>query len=115
LIKAWSGKMINLLQHIYALVDPREPDNIRYIGRTSKNLGARLNAHCNDTKVDARTVWIKSLAKEGIRPQIIPIASVIWAHTKSAVEAECIQQFKRWGYQLLNVVSTFSIDKALEL
>jgi hypothetical protein len=57
---------------IYALVDPRKPEECRYIGKTTLALNVRLNLHVNKSKRGHthRCNWLRKLAREGVRPQI---------------------------------------------
>lgn len=54
---------------IYALFDPREPDVVRYIGKTM-HPETRLNAHIRNSKYLKchRSSWIVSLLRDGIQP-----------------------------------------------
>jgi predicted DNA binding CopG/RHH family protein len=56
--------------YIYGLINPNEPDIIRYIGVT-KNLNQRMDAHlkCNDGS--ARANWIQGLLANKITPKMI--------------------------------------------
>ena len=55
--------------YIYSLIDPRNPNIIRYVGKT-KNPKKRIKEHINDSKRfnDYKSNWIKSLLKENISP-----------------------------------------------
>jgi len=49
---------MDTLFSIYALSDPRTPENTRYIGKTTQKLERRLNAHCKDFRGhNHRTSW----------------------------------------------------------
>jgi|SRR5579872_5441894 len=88
---------------IYTLTDPRKPEDIRYIGKTSQALKRRLSVHCADLKgTDHRTNWIKSLLNAGVKPTINQIATVLNEQDTAHVEIICIQQFKSFGYNLVN-------------
>lgn len=90
---------------IYALVDPREPEHVRYIGWTSKSLEARLSGHLNDV-LDARhrsykRNWLASLRKKGVLPEIVLVERVHsseWA----AKERFWIAAMKEEGDRLTN-------------
>jgi hypothetical protein len=62
--------------YIYSLIDPRNPDIIRYIGKT-KNPKKRFNEHLRDSKRfnDYKSNWIKSLFRENIKPEMIILES----------------------------------------
>lgn len=60
--------------HIYALVDPREPEVIRYIGKTYQRPSARLSTHVREAKRRSRRNhrlnWILGLLRLGVTPQL---------------------------------------------
>jgi hypothetical protein len=63
---------------IYGLVDPRN-NQLRYVGKTIQPLEDRLRLHVNDAqKIRRRHVctWIRSLQREGFRPEIFEIERV---------------------------------------
>lgn len=56
--------------YIYTLVDPRDPDKIRYVGKTI-NPEKRLYSHCNpSSNVDSyyHLNWLKALKKNKVKP-----------------------------------------------
>lgn len=59
---------------IYALVDP-ETGRVRYVGQTSRPLGARLYHHVWDAvhhpHKNRKDAWICNLAARGLRPAIV--------------------------------------------
>lgn len=63
------------IAHVYALYDPRKPEVVRYVGRTSKPLQVRLREHINDAKADRsrsyRISWVKSLLAQGVQPALL--------------------------------------------
>ena len=63
---------------IYALADPRTRD-VRYVGKTS-DLDARLNGHACEArrspKATPRLTWLRALAKDGVRPEILVLEEV---------------------------------------
>lgn len=55
---------------IYFLIDPRT-NEIRYVGKTTKNLNKRLfNGHLKDKTKTHKTNWLNSLKKNGLIPEI---------------------------------------------
>lgn len=55
---------------IYFLIDPRT-NEIRYVGKTTKNLNKRLfNGHLKDKTKTHKTNWLNSLKKQGLIPEI---------------------------------------------
>lgn len=53
---------------IYALVDPREPGHVRYVGMTTKSPQARFRDHLSDPAKNYRTNWIRSLLAANLNP-----------------------------------------------
>ena len=55
---------------IYALFDPRTPEQIRYIGKTKNKPHKRVNNHINSAKKDNsyRANWINGLLQQHVRP-----------------------------------------------
>jgi hypothetical protein len=98
--------------YFYTLTDPRNPENIRYIGKTIQKLARRLDQHVSYTKRSIKNGkrshninWINSLLKEDIRPVISEIDcyecdddSKDWI----IFEKYWISQFKSWGFKLTN-------------
>lgn len=89
---------------VYTLSDPREPDNIRYVGKTvCKLLRTRLNQHVCTSKSRSNHTqcWISSLLRIGLRPEIRLLEEVSvtdWERT----EIYWISQFRCWGFDLTN-------------
>ena len=98
----------------YTLSDPRSPNIIRYIGKTSQKLARRLDQHISTTKRangekgsrNHNTNWITSLLNVGLKPLIIEIdtfecdkSSKEW----QIVEKYWISQCKSWGFELTNL------------
>ena len=59
---------------IYGLFDPREPDIIKYVGKTKMSLRKRLQAHIDESRRKLNGTykihWVNSLCKENIKPDI---------------------------------------------
>lgn len=59
---------------IYALFDPREPEHVRYVGKTVKKLHSRLKDHITQSRKEQYTThkcnWIRKLLAEGVEPCI---------------------------------------------
>lgn len=66
---------------IYALVDPLEPERIRYIGKTSKQKPAqRLYEHVADARRGVRNYrcnWVRSVLNAGRYPALVVVASAV--------------------------------------
>jgi|SRR5579872_4281167 len=88
---------------IYTLSDPRDPENVRYVGKTVNSLKKRLKTHCADFRnSDHKTNWVKKLKRLNLKPVIIPIAMCKSEEDAKICEIQCIKQFIDWGYNLTN-------------
>lgn len=90
---------------IYGLATEEEPNNVRYIGKTKKNLNKRLNEHLNQYDLKNNTHkanWLKSILKNNQHPIIIEIDLVPEEEWQSW-EIYWISQFKAWGFNLTNI------------
>lgn len=63
--------------YIYALVDPREPEEIRYIGKTEAP-HKRLIGHLREARMRLgyKNWWIKNLQRDGVLPILRPLRIV---------------------------------------
>lgn len=64
---------------LYGLIDPTDPERIRYIGKTRKPVKVRLNEHVGDARrgcTSPRCNWIRKLLREGKYPCFIEIGVV---------------------------------------
>lgn len=58
---------------IYGIFDPNEPNEIRYVGKTKKNVEKRLNEHIYLSKREKKRplyLWIKKLLNNNVKPII---------------------------------------------
>src|SRR5262245_16067922 len=85
---------------IYVLVDPRDA-GIRYVGKTSHTLTARLEWHLRAPTNRAMAWWFEDLRRLGERPHIQVLEFVDQAEWEDA-ERGWIHWFRQRG-QLLNV------------
>lgn len=86
---------------IYGLIDPADPEQVRYIGQTRKPIEQRLAEHCRDKKKSHKRNWIIALSRQGRSPLIrsLDVCSNDRADSRErGVIAECRQQ----GFDLLN-------------
>lgn len=92
------------MDYIYALVDPREPLVIRYIGYTS-NLEARFNSHCSEARRSnyktRKSSWIRSLQKEGINP-VLEVLEIDPPEGWKLAERAWIRLLRLLGFPLTN-------------
>ena len=59
--------------YIYGLINPNEPDIIRYIGATI-NPTKRMIGHKSENHTSKKGKWIESLITQGIEPKMIILA-----------------------------------------
>lgn len=85
---------------IYTLSHPITGE-IRYIGKTHFSLNERLAKHMITFEKNHRSNWIKSIAKMGKKPVIELLEEVSKEEWVNA-ERLWIEQFKQWGFRLLN-------------
>ncbi len=87
---------------IYTLSHPIT-NEIRYIGKTVKNLSQRLKNHIWESKKQTchRHNWINKLLKEGLKPKI-ELIDVVHEDNWIFWEMYWIEQFKAWNFNLIN-------------
>lgn len=90
---------------VYALVDSRSPDDIRYIGITN-NPRSRLNSHiadsCGSRERGRKASWIRGLVKSGAELQIGLIAEGLSQAEASEEEVRLIAELRENGARLTN-------------
>jgi len=89
---------------IYYLIDPRYPNEIRYVGKTIKKLSTRLSIHLSPSSLIEKTHknnWIKSLLNDSIKPIITLIEEV---DDDKWIEREMywINYYKSNGFNITN-------------
>lgn len=95
---------------IYALLDPRSPAIIRYVGSTVRSLPSRLNQHIGEARAfleqgdharhrSEKTRWLSTLLEENIKPEIKVLEVV--PHNRAA-ERESYWLYKSEGPALTN-------------
>ena len=91
--------------HIYTLSNPVTGE-VRYVGKTVKQLYSRLSSHINAAPKSSThsARWINGLLILGIKPEINLIESVNESDWELN-EAYWIEQFKQWGFNLTNICS----------
>lgn len=88
---------------IYALLHPTTQE-IRYIGKTTKNLSERLREHIysgKKKKKNYKESWISNVSKNNLKPEIVLIDEVENSEWEFW-EKYWICQFKCWGFDLVN-------------
>lgn len=82
---------------IYALVDPITC-KIKYIGRTSVSMNARLSKHIHDAKYNKRKThkedWIRSLLKINCKPLVRKLTEIEGWDESYAFEVSLIEKYK---------------------
>lgn len=89
---------------IYALFDPREPDRVRYVGKTDASIATRLIQHLQQARSGIqshRCKWIRSLLCLGQQPRIRLIESVSKESWQTR-ERFWIRHFRDSGHPLTN-------------
>ena len=98
---------------IYTLSDARDPDNIRYVGKTVQTLKKRLSGHIHDAKTAKMSNycynhnwnWIAKVLSEGSNVIIEEVDSLEINDFEDWkwLEKYWISQFKTWGFKLTNL------------
>ena len=97
---------------IYRLADlrysPEDTNYVRYVGKTSKRLNARLSGHLSDSKHchGEWKAWLAELAADGKKPDIQLIEIVQWDDSPGSHEQYWVEYHEKIGYDLLNVALT---------
>jgi len=87
---------------IYALYDPRDPEQYRYIGKANDPDDRLKTGHLRGTKaVTYKSNWIKKLLREDAIPEVIIVAEVLTCEWQNA-ETHFIALYKRLGHKLTN-------------
>jgi hypothetical protein len=85
---------------IYTLAHPVTGE-IRYIGKTHFGLNERLAKHLITYERNHRANWIRNIVNQGMKP-IIELLEVIDNENWISAEIYWIEQFRNWGFRLLN-------------
>lgn len=90
---------------LYCLKDPRKPNDIRYIGITSRKLEKRLYSHIckNGLKPEThRSKWLRKILKEDVKPIIELISTHNTWDEACQEEIKIIASLKAQGIKLTN-------------
>jgi len=82
---------------IYTLENPNTGE-IRYVGKTVRPLNYRLSHHISSDNQCHKTNWIKSLDGDPVIKLVDKVSDENWEFW----ERYWIQQFKAWGFDLVN-------------
>lgn len=93
---------------IYALVDPREPDHVRYIGLTVISILVRLKGHIDQAKRNKdewhKSRWIRKLLADEILPEVRVVEAGTWTKEEMCQrEIEHIADYRSRGHRLTNM------------
>src|SRR5439155_20113985 len=90
--------------YIYALCEPDQPWNIRYVGKTVSTLKRRLSQHLAKSNLKTKTYknnWIKSILQRGRKPTILLVDvgdDISW----ESLERFYISSYRSAGFALTN-------------
>lgn len=93
--------------YIYKLIDPREPDKIRYVGKTN-NVTKRLQNHIQIARRREKKYfssnWIYSLLAENVHPELHIIETIFYDYEEywHTFESFYITLYKKMGHPLTN-------------
>ena len=100
--------------YVYALVDPRSPEQIRYVGHAI-DVDGRRKRHINDASTQSRThkvCWIRKLLSDGVEPDAVKKVVVASRNEAAHYETLLISAYKSSGHRLTN--STAGGDGVVE-
>lgn len=110
-------KLPKKFTYIYGLVDPREPDHIRYVGK-SNNPTRRLSKHIRGAMNYVghnwpKEHWIRELSREGANPEhrvLLKVGRDHWEY----YEKHLIEKLPEKDHELLNITNggegTYGMD-----
>jgi len=89
---------------IYGLYSSKNPNNIRYVGKTSESLNKRLSRHIQSCEKEKtrKSNWIKKELKNGNKILIIEIFEVPKNDNWEKWEIYFISEYKKIGHKLTN-------------
>lgn len=93
---------------IYTLSDSRDPNNIRYVGKTVEKLSVRLSGHLHDAKhkpCKPLHYWIRDIleAKASVIIEELDYMEITNAYNWDWLEQYWISQVRAWGFSLFNI------------
>lgn len=94
---------------IYGLIDP-ETRELRYIGKTSKSIRTRFNAHLNEARTspsqdDPRIKWIRGLLGQDREPDVVILSEPERQKSLSEAERHWIVVAESTGGFLVNKIT----------
>lgn len=91
--------------YIYTLHDPRQPEIVRYVGKTYQTLAARLSGHLTESRNPKYTThkhqWVRSLLATGHQP-IITLILEVSVDEWQREECRLIAEYRKAGQRLTN-------------
>lgn len=97
--------------YIYGLVDPREPEHFRYVGK-SVDLKQRLSLHFSKRECDKdthRSRWVNAIRRDGVRP-FLKVLECCDDTTWEEAERWWIAHLLKNGHRLTNGTSGGDAD-----
>lgn len=97
-----TGRVFFVLAYIYTLSNPITKE-VRYVGKTN-NPHSRFSAHLTDKQDTKKTAWIRSLEKQGLKPEMEILEEMPHEPDSLWQEAErfYISYFRFLGMRLTN-------------
>lgn len=98
---------------VYGLVDPREPERIRYVGQT-RFPEARYCFHlASDGTVRGR--WVRDLKRKELAPTMVLLQRVVSPAELRGVERAWIDRLREVGQADLNDMSKYTTHRRREI
>lgn len=103
----WRFKVEHKITYIYKLVDPREPEHVRYVGKTidpRKRYLEHIRMAEKRVRICYSSNWVFSLLSENTNPEMIIIEEATFENKKDWYEREryWIAYYKELGHRLTN-------------
>lgn len=91
------------MSYIYGLIDLREPDDIRYVGKTIEEMSERFDNHLWESKnYDTyKDRWIRLVLRDGLQPTIFELEQCE-KEILDIQEIHWIDKLKKEGHNLTN-------------
>lgn len=115
------GETNTEIYSIYTLADPRTPNDIRYVGFTTKSLHERKRRHVNTARNKVNSnyhtlTWLRTLLNIQLKPEI-DLIDCCNLTDRTWKEQYWISQLKAWGFDLVNATEggDGNINPSLEI
>ena len=91
---------------VYALLDPRKPDHVMYVGKTNQHPLVRLEGHLTDAKCSRYSTpccnWVIDLLNQRTSPTIAVLQVVAPEEDLEGLEQAWIRHYRLLGQAKLN-------------